>query len=111
MTGIHNQQDDERLRGLFREAMPPVADDGFSDRVLRRIGRRKRIRQVVLYLAAGLGLAIAARPATELLMAAGDWMTASLGQSAVLAADRFEPMVVVVVLGLLSPFLVSLLED
>jgi hypothetical protein len=29
----------------------------------------------------------------------------------VLAADRFEPMMVVVVLGLLSPFLVSLLED
>ena len=109
MTGIHNQQDDERLRGLFREAMPP--DDGFSDRVLRRIGRRKRIRQAVLYLAGGLGLAIAARPATELLMAAGDWMTASLGQSAVLAADRFEPMIVVVVLGLLSPFLVNLLED
>ena len=56
MTRIHNQQDDERLRGLFREAMPPVADDGFSDRVLRRIGQRKRIRRAVLYLAGGLGL-------------------------------------------------------
>ena len=65
----------------------------------------------MLYLAGGLGLAFAARPATELLMAAGDWMTASLGQSAALAVDRFEPMIVVVVLGLLSPFLVSLLED
>jgi len=111
MSDLHDQQDDERLRSLFREAMPPVADNGFSNRVIYRIGRRRRIRRAVLYFAAGLGIAIAARPAGQLLLSAGDWMSAWFAQGAALPVYRFEPMFVVVLLGLLSPFLVNLLED
>lgn len=111
MSDIDDRQEDARLQALFREAMPAVPDDGFSDRVIYHIGRGRRTRRAVLGVAAIVGAAIAIRPAGQLLLAAGDRMSAWFAQTAVLSADRFEPMIVVVLVGLLSPFLVDLIED
>jgi len=50
-------------------AHPPLADDGFSDRVVRRIRRRALLERWLLPGAALTGSLIAARPASELLAA------------------------------------------
>ena len=56
-------KDDEdlRLEALFRS--DAVNDDGFSDRVMRRIRWQIRVRRFALPLAVLLGGAIAAKPA------------------------------------------------
>lgn len=58
-------QDDRNLETLFRsEAIP---DDGFSERVTRRIRRRLWVRRWTLPIAMVIGGLIAARPALELV--------------------------------------------
>ncbi len=56
---------DRRLEALFESA--PIADDGFTDRVLRRVRRRIWVRRLVLPVAAAIGGALAYEPAMALL--------------------------------------------
>ena len=46
--------------------------DGFSVRVMARIGRRELVRHVVLLIAASFGLAISAVPIAQLLVSVTD---------------------------------------
>lgn len=68
-------KDDEdlRLEALFRS--DAVNDDGFSDRVMRRIRWQIRVRRFALPLAVLLGGAIAAKPAMEILLVASRLVT------------------------------------
>ena len=52
--------DDLMLESMFRSE--PIADNGFSDRVVRRIRRKVWIRRVTLPVAAAIGVSIAAKP-------------------------------------------------
>lgn len=45
----------------------PIADDGFSNRVVRRIQRRLWLRRLSMPIAIGLGLVLAFQPALDLL--------------------------------------------
>lgn len=56
--------DDRAIAALF--AHPPLADDGFSERVMRRVRRRERVRATVLPLAAVAGAAFAFKPLLSL---------------------------------------------
>lgn len=67
MVDRMKDEEDLALEALF--ASEPIADDGFSERVVARINRRAWTRRLVLPLAAAAGLAIAAKPALELLRA------------------------------------------
>ena len=58
-------QQDRKLEALFRPVAIP--DDGFSERVERRIRRRVRVRRWTLPIAAVIGGLIAARPAMDLV--------------------------------------------
>ncbi len=58
--------DDRRLEALFHSA--PVADDGFSDRVVRRIRRRLYLRRLTLPVAAIVGGLLAFKPAAGLVL-------------------------------------------
>lgn len=61
-------EQDRRLEALFRApATDGIVDDGFSDRVVRRIRRRVRVRRWTLPIAAAIGGLIAAKPAMDLL--------------------------------------------
>ena len=61
-------EQDKKLEALFRTpAMAKIADDGFSERVMRRVRRRVRIRRWTLPIAAGIGGLIAFEPAMQLL--------------------------------------------
>lgn len=57
--------EDVALEAMFRSE--PIADDGFSNRVVRKIRRRTWVRRVTLPAAVFLGSAIAAKPVAELL--------------------------------------------
>ena len=80
----------------------PIADDGFSRRVMGRIRRQVWVRRLALPIAMVLGLAIAAKPALQLVSIGsqvfGSLATASVLPHAVLAPQM--PIVIVVGLGL-----------
>lgn len=67
-------KEDAKLEALFRTE--PVADDGFSDRVVSRVRRGIWIRRWTMPIAILLGGLIAAKPAAQLLMAMADIVTA-----------------------------------
>lgn len=64
---------DLKLEALFRSEA--VNDDGFSDRVIRRIRWQMRVRRFALPLAMLVGGAIAAKPAMDLLLVASRLIT------------------------------------
>jgi hypothetical protein len=56
------EDEDRRMEMLFRAAAEPVADDGFSVTVMRRVARRAWRRRLVLTTAGAAGLAVAWQP-------------------------------------------------
>lgn len=60
-------KDELRLEALFRSES--IADDGFSQRVLRRLRRRMWVRRLVLPTALVVGGLVAFKPASELVAA------------------------------------------
>lgn len=56
---------DERLVALFRTE--PIADNGFSERITRRIRRRLWLRRLAIPLAAAIGGAIALKPLASMV--------------------------------------------
>ena len=65
--------EDRLLESMF--ASEPIADDGFSQRVVRRIRQRIWVRRLALPVAAAIGLAIAVKPASQLVLAASKLLT------------------------------------
>ena len=59
--------EDRLLESMF--AAEPVADDGFSNRIVRRIRRRLWIRRLAMPIAVLIGAAIAIEPVTSLFQA------------------------------------------
>lgn len=56
--------EDRLLNAMFQAT--PIADDGFSDLVMRRIRRQMWVRRLALPIAVIVGAAIAVKPATQL---------------------------------------------
>jgi hypothetical protein len=81
------EDEDARLALLFRAAAAPVADDGFSDRVMGRIRRRAWQRRLVLAGAGAAGLAIAWRPACDLAGTLGRQLAVRGDQLALLGGE------------------------
>ena len=63
------EDEDKRLELLFRAAAQPVADDGFSDAVMRRVARRMWQRRLALAAAGAAGVAVASQPIWNLSLA------------------------------------------
>jgi len=57
--------EDRLLNAMFQAE--PIADAGFSDRVVRRIRRQMWVRRLALPIAMVVGAAIAVKPASQLL--------------------------------------------
>jgi hypothetical protein len=58
-------EEDRKLEALF--ASEPIADDGFSSRVMARVRRQIWVRRLSLPLAFVVGASIAARPLMQLV--------------------------------------------
>lgn len=66
-------EDDLKLEALFRSEA--VDDDGFSDRVMKRIRWQMRVRRYAVPVAILVGGVIAAKPAVDLLLVASRLIT------------------------------------
>ena len=72
--------EDRILESLFQSDV--IADDGFSDQVLKRMRRQLWVRRLALPIAMLVGAAVAVRPALE-LVAVGSRLFGSLADAAV----------------------------
>ena len=104
--------EDRMLESLF--ASEPVADNGFSDKIVRRINRQLWVRRLTLPVAALIGGLIAYKPFMGLLGVLGSFVSATqvdfLGPAqAMLPQIQMVVMgAVLVIVGLVS---MRLIED
>lgn len=77
--------EDLALEALFRSE--PIADDGFSDRVVRTVRRRIWARRIAMPGAVFIGSAIAAKPVTTLLGVLGGLAESVPGAAAALPLE------------------------
>lgn len=104
-------EEERQLSELFQTLNPPVADEGFSDTVLRHIRRRLWLRRIVLWTAAVVGGVLALGPLFELAVL--------LSEGLVTAATRWNDpawsaqnpaLVITALLALVVPGAIRLLE-
>ena len=88
--------EDRMLESLLQAA--PIADDGFSLRVITRIRRRLWLRRLALPVGMFIGGAIAIKPATQILVASSKVMTV-IPQSLFEVPVSWIPQMQIVVLG------------
>lgn len=105
-------KDELALEALFRSE--PVADDGFSRRVVARVRRRVWLRRLTMPVALILGATIAFKPAIEVigsLYGLVDALSLNLPQVSVDAMPQLSTVVVTAVLVVIALFLAPALED
>jgi len=104
--------EDRLLESLFES--PPLADDGFSARIVSRVNRQLWFRRLTLPVAAVLGGAVAFKPLAGLVTALAN-LSSLIPEDVVIGATSSIPQFQTVVLGaiLLAVGLLSLrfLED
>lgn len=71
MVEYSKDDDDLALEALF--ASGPIADDGFSRKVVRRVRRRLLVRRLALPVAVSAGALIAAKPLLAVMVALKDF--------------------------------------
>ena len=105
------REEERRLSELFRSLNPPLADEGFSGTVLRRIRRRRWLRGTVLGSAAIVGGALAFGPIYELavLLSEGLVVAATQWNDPDWAAQH-QALLTMVLLALGLPGAIRLLE-
>ncbi len=104
--------EDRLLESMFRSE--PIADDGFSRRVVMRIRRRLWVRRLALPVAMLIGGAIAIKPATQLVIVASKLLTI-VPQELLEVPMTWLPQIQLVVLGAMllgaAVLGMSMLED
>jgi hypothetical protein len=88
--------EDRIFESLF--AAEPIADDGFSDHIVKRIRRHIWIQRLTLPAAMLIGGAIAIKPATQLVMA-GSRLLGAVPQDILVAPADWIPQLPIVLLG------------
>ena len=104
--------EDLALEALFRSE--PIADDGFSDRVVGTLRRRIWTRRITLPVAVFLGSAVAAKPASVLLGALGESLSNVPGVAAALPLSSLPSPYTLVAGGMLlavALFGLNMLEE
>lgn len=97
MADRMRDSEDARLEQLF--ASEPIADDGFSANVVRRIRRRLWLRRLALPVAAAIGASIAFRPLVSLAIGLGDVLQALPIPVDVATAAQWLPSMPMLVTG------------
>ena len=109
----HIKDDEDRmLEQMF--ASPPIADDGFSAKVVKKVRRRNWIRRLTLPIATLIGASIAFKPLTGLVTTLAGFVQL-IPQDMLDASATIIPRLPMLVLGamLLATCMVGLraLED
>jgi hypothetical protein len=104
--------EDLALEALFRAE--PIADAGFSDRVVSTLRRRIWTRRVTLPVAVFLGSAVAAKPASMLLASLGESLSNVPGVASALPLSSLPSPYTLVAGGMLlavALFGLNMLEE
>ncbi|MDH3533564.1 MAG: hypothetical protein OEO82_11590 [Gammaproteobacteria bacterium] len=88
--------EDRLLESIF--VSTPIADDGFSDRVVRRIRRHIWIRRLTLPTAMFVGAAIASKPLMQLITVSASLLDVVLQEAITLPAIPL-PQLPLILLG------------
>ena len=96
MADKRKDAEDRLLESMFQSE--PIADDGFSDRIVTRIRRRLWLRRLALPVAMLVGGGIAAKPVSELVLAASKVLTV-LPQDLLAVPATWVPQIQLVVVG------------
>ena len=91
--------EDRLLETMF--AAEPIADDGFSDRIVRRIRRRLWLRRLAMPIAVLLGAAIAAEPVFEFVQAVAGLSTLLPAESINVPTGWIPQLQTIVLAGML----------
>jgi hypothetical protein len=89
--------EDLMLENLF--SSEPIADNGFSDRIVGRINRRLWLRRLSLPIAAAIGASISIKPLTGLVSALFGLVTDVATPEIVAASTGWLPPVHLIVMG------------
>lgn len=112
MSELLPDDQDRHLERLFSAAADPVADDGFSEAVMRRVARHAWRRRLVLATAGAAGLAIAIRPAWQLSLELGRQLVSLGSRGPELAGALQSPLAIAAGLLLIGiPGILHWLED
>ena len=87
---------DRLLESMFKSE--PIPDDGFSHRIVNRIRRRIWVRRLALPIAMLIGVVIAIKPASQLVVAASKLLTV-VPQDVLLLPAKWLPQVQGVVIS------------
>jgi hypothetical protein len=96
--------EDRMLESIFRSE--PIADGGFSRRLVARIRRRIWVRRLALPIAMLIGTAIAIKPASQLFIAASKLLTVIPQQIVNAPAELLPTVESAIVGGPILPILV-----
>ena len=96
MADKFRDAEDKLLESLFETG--PVADDGFSDRIVRRIRRGIWIRRLTLPIAVTIGAAIAFKPALQILNV-GSALLGAMPQDLITIPSITVPQLPVIIMG------------
>ena len=88
--------EDRLLESMFRSE--PIADAGFSSRIVTRIRRRLWLRRLALPVALVVGGSVAIKPLSELTVAAGKLLTV-LPQDVLAMPMTWIPQIQYIVVG------------
>ncbi len=105
-------EEESRIAELFQTLNSPLADDGFTDNVVRRIRRRLWLRRIVLSAAILLGIILALGPLAELavLLSEGLLVVATNWNDPTWLMQN-QALLIVAVLCLAWPGILRLLEQ
>lgn len=111
MTDEQFNNEERWLREQFSASLPAIADQGFSEKVVRRIRKRTLLRNGLPLAAVLVGTAVIAWPVVDLLGGVLHQLAVinQLDWQAVFEANK--TLVIGLILGALSPLVIALLED
>lgn len=105
--------DDVMLENLF--SAEPIADDGFSNRIVRKIKRRVWVRRLSLPIAAAIGGSISIKPLAGLVTTLYGLVSSVASPELIaLSTDKLPPVHLIVMGGMLLALAVAsvrLLEE
>ena len=90
--------DDRFLESMFQAEA--IADDGFSDRIVRRIRRQMWVRRLALPVAMLVGASIAVKPALQLLTLGSQLFNSVAGESLLPQSALTSQLPIIIMAGL-----------
>lgn len=106
------EDEDKRLELLLRELAAPVADEGFTARVMTRVAQRAWRRRVLLTVSGAIGAAFALGPLLQVLNVASHEAAGIAGRWHDLAWLMDKPVLVGIgLIALIAPATWRWLED